>query len=219
MDENGKLMGISPVIQGSLNIHWDFMFESPFANTTVMFRKSLVERYRLRYDSSAFYGEDYDLWCRFLPVTQGENLTSILLHCRLHSQSLTPRYANQQGEQDAKRSATAVQMYLPESLASGQEIIELQKAIKGFPSSAKRQRALLISVYFKIWDAFVQKHNDKDLSKLKRTVFAWAARLILVPPFQLKSLEALWRLTKNDPLWPLYLISHTPYFITRRRVG
>jgi glycosyltransferase involved in cell wall biosynthesis len=218
MDENGKLLSVLPVIKGDMNLHWFFMFESPFYNPTIMFRKSLVEQYGLRYDPSVRYGEDYDLWCRFLPVTQGENLTSVLLYYRLHSQSLTPRNENHQGEQDAETSASAVKSYLPEISASKQEIIQLQRSIKGFPPLAKLQRARLIHLYLKIWDAFGQKHRGKDLVKLRRTVFAWAARLILYPPFQPGSLKALWQLTKKDPLWPLYLISHIPYFISRRRI-
>lgn len=217
MDETGKLLGAFPIIQGSLNIYWNFMFESPFNNTTVMFRKSLVERYKLRYDPSTLYGEDYDLWCRFLPVTRGENLASILLFCRLHSQSLTPQYANQQGELGVAMSAFAVQTYLPELPVSKQEIIGLQSAIKGFPSSAKRQRAKLLPVYLEIWDAFKHKHKDEDLSRLKRTVFAWAARMILYPLFQQGTVRALWLLTKAEWLWPFFLLEKIPYYWARRR--
>jgi glycosyltransferase involved in cell wall biosynthesis len=217
MDESGELLGASPIIQGSLNIYWDFMFESPFSNTTVMFRKSLVERHKLRYDPSALYGEDYDLWCRFLPVTRGENLTSILLYCRLHSQSLTPQYANQQSELGVARSAFAVQTYLPELSVSKQEITRLQSAIKGFPSLAKRQRAKLFPIYLEIWDAFRQKHKEEDLSKLKRTVFAWAARMILYPPFQEEVIGALWLLTKAEWRWPLFLLEKLSYYWERRR--
>ena len=218
MDENGKLLGFFPVVQGNLNIHWDFMFESPFSNTTVMFRKDLVERFALRYDSSAFYGEDYDLWCRFLPLTQGENLADVLLYCRLHSQSLTPRYANHQVQQDIERSTFAVLTYLPEVSTSKREIIELQSAIKGISAPAKRQRAKLIPIYFEIWDAFCRKHQGASLQKLERKVFAWGARLILYPPFQPGCLRALWQLTKKDYKWPLYLFAQIPNFISRRRI-
>jgi glycosyltransferase involved in cell wall biosynthesis len=217
MDENGKLKGVFPVIHGNLNIHWNFMFESPFSNTTVMYRKSLVEDYGLKYNQSAFYGEDYDFWCRLLPMTQGENLAKVVLHCRLHPLSLTPRYADQHGELDVQRSVMAIQTYLPEFSDSRQEIIELQRAIKGFPASAKRQRAKLLPVYFRIWEAFCQKHKGEDLRQLKETVYAWAARLLLYPLFKPGSLQALLWLTKKDWKWPIYLVKKVPYYISRRK--
>jgi glycosyltransferase involved in cell wall biosynthesis len=218
MDESGKLMATLPTFLGDLEIHWAFMFESPFHNPTVMFRKSLVELYKFRYDPFTLCGEDYDFWSRILPVTRGENLASVLVHYRLHSHSLTRLYANEQEELDVKISTRAVQLHLPDIAVSEQEILLLQGAIKGFQPGVKHQRAQLIPIYFKIWDAFCLKHKKADLSKLKRKVFSWAARLIMYPPFQPGSLQALWQLTKKDPLWPIFFISHIPYFLSRRRI-
>ena len=222
MNEDGKLLNVLPIVQKPVDIHWAFMFESPFLNPTVMFRKALLDCHGLKYEPSAIYGEeDYELWSRFLPLTQGANLKNVLLYYRINKNSLTQTHGNtaKKIERDIAISTRAIQLYLPDVSVAEQEIVNLQKSIVGFPSSAKYQRSILISVYFKIWNAFCQKNKDEDLRNLKRTVFAWAARLILYPIFQPGSLRALWQLTKKDWLWPFYLISHIPYYVSRRYVG
>jgi glycosyltransferase involved in cell wall biosynthesis len=220
MNEDGKLLNTLPVFQKQVDIHWAFMFESPFHNPTVMFRKSLVDYYGLRYEPSAVYGEeDYELWSRLLPLTKGVNLPRVLLYYRINSQSLTHIHTNNAKKFDnvTQISTRAVQLYLPEASVTKQEIVNLQRAIVGFPSSAKRQRSQLISVYFKIWKAFVQKHREEDLHELRQTVFAWAARMILYPPFQEEVIRALWLLTKTEWRWPLFLLEKLPYYWERRR--
>ena len=221
MNEDGKLLNTLPVFQKQVDIHWAFMFESPFHNPTVMFRKSLIDHYGLRYEPSAVYGEeDYELWSRLLPLTKGINLSKVLLYYRINSQSLTHTHTNNANKIDKviQISTRAVQLYLPEASVTKQEIVNLQRAIKGFPPSAKRRRAELIPVYFKIWDAFCQKYKYEDLRKLKRSVFTWAARMILYPPLQKEVIRALWLLTKAEWRWPLFLLEKLPYYWERRRV-
>ena len=222
MNEDGTLLNVLSVFQKNVDIHWTFLFESPFLNPTVMFRKSLLDRYELRYEPSAIYGEeDYELWSRFLSLTRGANLPNVLLYYRINTQSLTKTHGNTAPkiERDIAISTHAIQLYLPDASVTEPEIVNLQRAIVGSPPSAKSQRSQLIPVYFKIWDAFIQKNKDEELNKLKQTVFAWAARLILYPLFQPGTLRALWQLTRKDVLWPLYFVSHIPYFISRRYVG
>ena len=96
-----------------------------------------------------------------MPLTKGINLPKVLLYYRINSQSLTHIHTNNAKKIDKviQISTRAVQLYLPEASVTEQEIVNLQRAIVGFPSSAKRQISQLIPVYFKIWEAFVKKHQ------------------------------------------------------------
>jgi len=220
MDESGKLLGVPPHFEGDLSIRWNLLFESPFFNPTVMLRRSILDQNALRYDLSCVHGEeDYELWSRLLLLTKAENLPDVLVYYRLHTQSLSHRSAASQQESVVNISSRAVQAHLPDAPVSWQEIKDLQNAIQGGSSLEKRQRARLICVYFKIWDAFRRIHPDEaGLGDLRRKVVAWAARMILYPPFQPDSAQALLLLIKRDWRWPFYLLMNIPYYLARRRI-
>lgn len=219
IDVTGRLLGLLPITLGNLNIHWSFLFENPLNNPTIMFRKFFVDEYELRYNSSIQRGSDYDFISRLLLITKGENLPEVLLHYRLHPKSLTYTITNKDDQQIIQISTNAARLYLPALSVSNKDIIEWHKASKGVTSSSKRQRARLIFVYLKIWDAFCQKNaREPGLTKLRRYVFAWAARMILYPPFQIGMLKALWLVTKVEWRWPFFLLEMLPYYRTRRHI-
>lgn len=221
MAESGKLSGISPQFFGDLAIRWNLFFESPFFHPTVILRKSLLDEYGLQYDPSYSQGaEDYELWSRLLQVTKGENLQDIVLHYRLHPNSNSLRHVNLEYENVINISARAIKSCLPDAAVSWQEVVDLKKALIGESPLEKRQRARRIQVYFKIWDEFRQVHAGKaGLENLQQSVIAWAARMILYPPFQPNFFQAFWFLTKKDRRWPLFLLRHVPYYLARRRIA
>jgi glycosyltransferase involved in cell wall biosynthesis len=221
MAESGELLGSPPQFFGDLAIRWNLFFETPFFHPTVILRKSLLDEYGLQYDPSYSRGvEDYELWSRILPVTRGENLADIVLHYRLHPNSNSHRHVNLEHENVITISARAIKSCLPDAAISLQEVVDLQKALVGGLSFEKRQRARRIQVYFKIWDEFRQIHaGEAGLEKLQQGVIAWAARMILYPPFQPHVSGALALLTKRDWRWPLYLLSSVPYYWKRRQIS
>jgi glycosyltransferase involved in cell wall biosynthesis len=219
MDENGRLLSAPPLFMGDLSIHWHSLFESPFFSATVMIRKSILSKWNLQYDPSYFHGEDYELWSRLLPLTKGENLSEILYHYRLHPESITHRYQyidiNQ--EMAVNVAAQAVNAYLPNLNVTEQEIIQLQRAIWGASKVDKCRRANLVPVYLKIWKEFCRKNKgNPNLPQLEQEVIAWAARMILYPPFQPGILKGLLQLTNEKWKWPIYILKHIPYFLSRR---
>lgn len=67
-------------------VRWILLFTNPVVHPSVMMRKSKVQAvggYR------NYRAEDIDLWERLVKVTQITNLSSILLHLRRHSRSIT----------------------------------------------------------------------------------------------------------------------------------
>jgi len=220
MDESGKLLGIPPIFQGDLSIRWHILFENPFFNPTIMFRKSIPDQYELQYDTSAVYGEeDYDFLSRLLTLTKGENLSEVLLHYRLHPSSLSYRFARERSESVVNISCRTVEMLLPDLDVSREEFAHLQRAIRETSANDKRRRSRLLPVYFKLWDEFCRNHkSESNLSSLEREVIAWAARMILYPPFQNGTLKALWLLTKTEWKWPFFLLGRLPYYLARRQI-
>jgi glycosyltransferase involved in cell wall biosynthesis len=65
------------------------LFGSNFCHPSVIMRKSLIERFHLRYDPEHYYTEDYGLWqtCSFcFPLA---NIPEVLLLYRVHPGSIT----------------------------------------------------------------------------------------------------------------------------------
>ncbi|HLA07522.1 MAG TPA: glycosyltransferase family 2 protein [Anaerolineales bacterium] len=221
IDEAGNPLGIPPIFQGDLSIRWHLLYESPLFHATVMLRKSVMDRFDVKYDPLAIYGEeDYELWTRFLLFTEGENLSEVLYHYRLYPGSVSQLNNIRQHESLVNISTKAVLTHLPEVPVSFQEIKDLQIALKGISSSEKTQRAKLIPVYFKIWDEFRRLHQkETGIFGLEQSVLAWAARMILYPLFQPNAWRALLSLTKRSWKWPFYLLKRIPYYLARRRIG
>jgi len=65
------------------------LFNNPIAHPTVMMRRDLLERYDLRYDPDFCPADDYDLWARAMRHFPAMNMDSVLLHYRIHGESLT----------------------------------------------------------------------------------------------------------------------------------
>ena len=65
------------------------LLDTPFAHPTIMARRELLEQHHLRFDGSYFPTEDYELWTRALQHVRAANLPEVLLHYRVHGNSLT----------------------------------------------------------------------------------------------------------------------------------
>lgn len=205
MDESEHLLGISPIEESDLSIRWHLLFHSPFNNVSTMFRRDLIETSENLYEKTALYGEDYKLWGKFLLTTKGKNLSDILVYCRLHSSSLTHATKNIL-ERRVLYSSQIINQHYPGFLSIS-KLEELQRSIKGTSVLDKYKRAKYISRYFQLWDAFYEKHRQKeDVENLKKEVFGYAAFLILYPCCQKNSWKALRQLTKKERYWFLYLL-------------
>jgi len=60
----------------------DMREPSPLGHPTVMMRKSVLDKYHLRYDPRYKYAEDYELWTRAVEYTKIANLKDVLLNYR-----------------------------------------------------------------------------------------------------------------------------------------
>ena len=74
---------------GSATFRWRALFSSPAFHNTVVIERELLERNGLRYDVALGESEDYDLWARFLQVTEGDSVEAPLVLHRLHPEQAT----------------------------------------------------------------------------------------------------------------------------------
>ncbi len=60
-----------------------------FYHPSVMMRKSVLDKYNLRYDPNYYLVEDYELWTRALRYTKLRNLPQVLIKYRVHAASVS----------------------------------------------------------------------------------------------------------------------------------
>lgn len=65
------------------------LFDNPFVHPSVMMRKTLFDRFSLRFDGNYYPTEDFELWTRAISLFPCDNIGMVLLHYRVHSQSMT----------------------------------------------------------------------------------------------------------------------------------
>jgi glycosyltransferase involved in cell wall biosynthesis len=218
IDATGRLLYVPPLYLDDLSIQWHILFQNTFYHPTVMLRKSVLDQLNLRYDPAHENAEDFGLWSRLLEHTQGENLPEVLLHYRFHSESMTERNQIAQRKIAADITCSSILTRFPEAGISADQSKNLSYSILGVSSQAKSQRSRWIYVYLIIWTGFQRKHqNEAGLSNLEHGVIAWAARMILYPPFQQGSGKALWKLTELQWRWPFFFLEKLPYYWTRRQ--
>lgn len=218
MDENGNLVYLPDFsFHGDLAIRWNLFFINPFSHPAVMMRKSIIDRYKLRYDPRAEHVEDYEYWGRFLHVSKGENLNDILLHYRLHQDSICYHHGGVQNKLAAQISGEIIKRHLPDVNASPQEIAQWTDVMWSVSVLDRRSQVHLVLTHLKIWHAFYRTHRrDPGLIKLRQGVITWASIMILYPFFQPGWIKAIWYLTKVEWLWPYFLLIKLPNIISSR---
>jgi glycosyltransferase involved in cell wall biosynthesis len=76
---------------GFAAMRWRALFSAPVFHNTVVLDRELLERHGLRYDTAYGESEDYDLWTRFLHVTEGDSVEAPLVLHRLHPEQASRR--------------------------------------------------------------------------------------------------------------------------------
>ena len=85
----GTLNGVIQLPEDDKQIR-EFMLEhSPMGHPTVMFRKAIVDQYKLAYDKTFMPSEDYKMWYDFSKVSELRNLPEVLLHYRVHPHQIS----------------------------------------------------------------------------------------------------------------------------------
>ena len=67
---------------------------SPFANSSVMLRRKLIEKFDLFYNEDFSVAEDYELWSRAIRFTKFANIQEVLVKYREHTNQISDRSNN-----------------------------------------------------------------------------------------------------------------------------
>lgn len=74
------------------------LFNTPLAHPAVIIRKELVDKYNLEYDEQYKHAEDYELWSRVVNCSKIANIPKVLLHYRMHPESISKKNSSLQAE-------------------------------------------------------------------------------------------------------------------------
>lgn len=75
----------------------DFLNNNSLGHPVVMFRKSVFEKYDLKYENY-LHAEDYELWTRLVKYTKIYNIQELLLNYRVHDTSISVKHCELQKE-------------------------------------------------------------------------------------------------------------------------
>ena len=78
------------------------LFNTPFAHPAVIIRKDILEKYKLEYDENYKHAEDYELWSRVIEHTRISNIPKVLLHYRMHPESVSKKNSSIQADNSNK---------------------------------------------------------------------------------------------------------------------
>jgi glycosyltransferase involved in cell wall biosynthesis len=85
VDESGRAGATHVLPSGARPLRWHSLFSSPFFHPTVVVDRDVLDARGLRYDPDYLESEDYDLWTRLFAYADGANLTTPLVHKRVHA--------------------------------------------------------------------------------------------------------------------------------------
>ncbi|HCL5277183.1 TPA: glycosyltransferase family 2 protein [Salmonella enterica] len=69
---------------------------SPFCHPSTMFRREIIDKYNLKYDTNYMHAEDYKFFSELAKRGKVANIGSVLLKYRVHDNQITKKYANEQ---------------------------------------------------------------------------------------------------------------------------
>jgi hypothetical protein len=91
LDEHGAAGTVHRSPVGPRAVRWLSLFSSPFFHPSVLVDRERLDELGLRYDTSFFESEDYDLWARLLQHAEGANVAEPLVLKRVHAGQASQR--------------------------------------------------------------------------------------------------------------------------------
>jgi glycosyltransferase involved in cell wall biosynthesis len=207
MTKENKKFYIKTAPISDLEIRYKCLFETPFGHPTVMYRREIFEKNSLNYETELNPVEDYKLWTQIIDYTKGANIKDPLVYYRLHNQSISHKYKNEQIENHILVSFTNIKKQLPELNVCKEDIDKVVKIcifnIKPHSIEDVEYFRILL-VYIQISEAFIVKYitnSDKIiLNKIKSRVAVNVlikAAKNLPSKFLIKAIKKSFALTPN----------------------
>ena len=193
IDENEKELTKAHAPTGSDLINWVIILRNPFAHSSVMLRKSVLDDHSLFYDESYKASQDYDLWERMLSVTRGNNIDKPLIKFRVHDKSVSSTKKNTQiesGIRVAKHAIARLGMSPPDSAIIEKMVGDLQWGGESVEYSDGAITAA--EEVFKIRDFYLSKiSNSSSARKINYFASTQAYSALFYSPISFRWLKLL----------------------------
>lgn len=186
IDINNKIIGSYPTSYDSTEIKWYSIFKSPFIHPSVVFRKSIINKYGFLYSDEFKYCEDFDLWYKILNKTKGENLNIPLINYRITYKDYDKLKKNYQITNTLKVALRNVRDSFPELNSSDDEIFNAIKIIQYYPTSP-RETENGLSLLIELYRLFEEKNKNLDFKYLKRNFTTRISRKLFQLPLKTTS--------------------------------
>ena len=124
----------------------DFLMNlyNPLCHSSVMYRKSFIEKHAINYDISKKCAQDYDFYKQFvLKGAKISNLPDVLVRYRMHANRLTDLKETQEIQ---IKNAEIVKKELLSRFFSDNELVELENFLKGFPFNQYDEKAVIKAI-------------------------------------------------------------------------
>jgi glycosyltransferase involved in cell wall biosynthesis len=89
IDEKDKVLSKFGLSSDDLGIKWVCLFDSPFAQSSVMIRKDAIVRANYYKEGVDYFVEDYDLWSRIVYIEKVANLKDVVHQYRDNPQGIS----------------------------------------------------------------------------------------------------------------------------------
>lgn len=183
MTKENKKSYIKTVPVSDLEIRYKCLFESPFGHPTVIIRREILKKNSLNYDTQLNAIEDYKLWTQILDYTKGANIEIPLVYYRLHSQSISYKYKEDQIKNHVLVSFINIKKQLPELNICEEDIKKIVEIcifnIKLNPIRHLEYLRILL-MYVKISEAFLKKNSVNSDKIILNKINSWIAVKIFI---------------------------------------
>ncbi|MCD6581325.1 MAG: glycosyltransferase [Desulfuromusa sp.] len=166
IDEQGKYITSYRQPETDMQIRFRLLFNCPFVHTSVMIRRSLLERFDLRYDVGFPHAEDYELWSRIMEHSQGYNFQTPLVKYRLIQTSVSVTNASAQidmADRISNRQIESLGSSVIFSAADKAVMLELyRKFLIGELVGIADRDAEVLGALYNLMNAFLLTHGTCD---------------------------------------------------------
>jgi glycosyltransferase involved in cell wall biosynthesis len=180
----GKWNFITELSYTSNDIEAELLLKNPVFHPTVMFRKSIVDKHRIRYNPSFEHLEDYYFWAELSRITKIVNLENVLVKYRWHEENISVTHKEVQCEKASEvilfklQSIPEIAVHSEEQLAKISKLLYVRDERK--IKINKRELHFALNIFSKLYSYFKSKNvSVKVLKKLS----ARAEKIIFENPY------------------------------------
>jgi len=221
MDHKGKKIGELFFPTDHMTISWLSLLSSPFVQSSILMRNSILKKHKLSYRKEAKYVDDYDLWARFLRKSIGANLEEILVGYRVHKSSFMSNRPKEQKDFHLLVSINQINTMIGNGKISPKKVARLINMFQRYENNSdKLQRAKLALVYLDLFNEFSKSAGGiMSLTKARDFTIINATRLAFFPPFQPRFINAIGQLFKLFYWWPIIVLQEIPKILRGRMLS